>query len=87
MFPDHFDWNEVGQETLLGQRAYGVVNVAHYRERHVVLKIPREITGNGKEFVKEVKLLNSVRGHQNVVSFQAVCVRPYAIMTEYVVFF
>ena len=87
-FPDldHFDWSEVGQQTLLGQGAYGVVNVARYRERDVVLKIPREITGNEKEFAKEVKLLNSVRGHQNVVSFQAVCVRPYAIMTEYVAF-
>lgn len=88
MFPDldHFDWSEVGQQTLLGQGAYGVVNVARYRERDVALKIPHEITGNEKEFAKEVKLLNSVRGHQNVVSFLAVCVRPYAIMTEYVAF-
>lgn len=51
-----------------------------------MLKIPREITGIGKEFTKEVKLLNSVRGHQNVISFKAVCIRPYPIITEYVVF-
>ena len=87
LFPDldHFDWSEVGQQTLLRQGAYGVVNVARYRERDVVFKIPREIIGNEKEFAKEVKLLNNVRGHQNVVSFQAVSVRPYA-MTEYVAF-
>ena len=49
-----------------------------------MLKIPHEIISIGKEFTKEVKLLNSVRGHQNVISFKAVCVRPYAIVTEYV---
>ena len=54
--------------------------------RDVVLKIPHEITGIGKEFTKEVKLLNSVRGHQNVISFKAVCICPYAIITEYVLF-
>lgn len=54
--------------------------------RDVVLKIPHEITDIGKEFTKEVKLVNSVRGYQNVISFKAVCIRPYAIITEYVVF-
>ena len=54
--------------------------------RDVVLKIPHEITGIEQEFTKEVKLLNSVRGHQNVVSCQAVSFRPYAIMMEYVMF-
>ena len=51
-----------------------------------MLKVHHEITGIEPEFTKEVKLLSSVRGHQNVVSFQAVSVRPYAIITEYVVF-
>ena len=63
LFPnlDTFDWSEVGQQTLLGQGAYGVVNVARYRERDVMLKIPHEITGIEKEFAKEIKLLNNVR--------------------------
>lgn len=82
----HFDWSEVDQQTLLGQGAYRVVNVIHYREEMLCWKFPVKITGIGKEFTKEVKLLNSVRGHQNVISFKALCICPYAIITEYVVF-
>ena len=56
------------------------------QSRDVVIKIPRDITGYEKEFAKEAKLLNSVKGHPNIVSFEAVSVSPFAIMTEYMKF-
>mgnify|MGYP002259956927 CR=1 FL=1 len=58
------------------------------QSRDVVIKIPRDITGYEKEFAKEAKLLNSVKGHPNIVSFEKsfVSVSPFAIMTEYLKF-
>ena len=38
------------------------------------------------KFAKEAKLLNSVKGHPNIVSFEAVSVSPFAIITEYLKF-
>ena len=37
------------------------------QSRDVVIKIPGDITGYEKEFAKEAKLLNNVKGHPNIV--------------------
>ena len=75
----------------IGVGSYGLVKFGRYstdgkQSRDVVVKIPRDITGYEKEFAKEAKLLNSVKGHPNIVSFEAVSVSPFAIMTEYLKF-
>ena len=57
-----------------------------FKTRDVVFKLPRDINGNEKEFAEEAKLLNGLKGHSNIVSFEAVSVSPFALMTEYVQF-
>ena len=75
----------------IGQGSYGLVQFAPYKPhgrdiREVVVKLPHNIGGQEKEFAKEVRLLNSVKGHPNIVAFEAVSLSPYALMTEYVSF-
>ena len=83
--------DEVTDQIDVGVGSYGLVKFGRYstdrkQSRDVVIKIPRDITGYQKEFAKEAKLLNSVKGHLNIVSFEAVSVSPFAIMTEYLKF-
>ena len=83
--------DEVTDQKDIGVGSYGLVKFGRYptdeqQSRDVVVKIPRDITGYEKEFAKEAKLLNSVKGHPNIVSFKAVSVSPFAIMTEYLKF-
>ena len=83
--------DEVTDQKDIGVGSYGLVKFGRYptdgqQSRDVVVKIPRDITGYEKEFAKEAKLLNSVKGHPNIVSFEAVSVSPFAIMTEYLKF-
>ena len=68
----------------IGVGSYGLVTFGRYstdgkQSRDVVIKIPRDITGYEKELAKEGKLFNSVNGHPNIVSFEAVSVSPFAI--------
>ena len=86
----HFEWKDIADQTQIGQGRYGLVKLARYKPRgrdirEVVLKLPH-IAGHEKEFAKEVRLLNSVKGHPNIFAFKAVSVSPYALMTEYVSF-
>ena len=53
----------------IGAGTYGLVKFDRYSTdgkqcRDVVIKIPSDITGYEKEFAKEAKLLNSVKGHR-----------------------
>ena len=75
--------NQVTNQIDIGV-GYGLVTFGRYstngkQSRDVVIKIPCDITGYEKEFAKEAKLLNSVKGHPNIVSFEAVSVSPFAI--------
>ena len=76
--------DEVTDQIDIGVGSYGLVTFGRYstdgkQSRDVVIKIPRDITGYEKEFAKEAKLFNSVNGHPNIVSFEAVSVSPFAI--------
>ena len=56
----------------IGVGSYGLVKFGRYstdgkQSRDVVIKIPGDITGYEKEFAKEAKLLNNVKGHPNIV--------------------
>eukprot|EP00794_Sanderia_malayensis_P004990 gene4990-5648_t len=81
-----FNWNEVNLISTIGTGSFGFVMLAKYKENHVVLKQPLCGEENKKEFIKEVKLLNSLKGHDNIAEFKAVCWSPFAIMQEYVNF-
>ena len=73
-----FQWNDVTDLVQIGQGSYGVVKFGRYKPsggqtsktRDVVFKLPRDINGNEKEFAKEAKLLNGLKGHSNIVSFE-----------------
>lgn len=88
-----FQLDDVTDQKQIDIGSYGLVKYGRYKpcgqplSHDVVLKLPRDVTGNyEKEFAKEAKLLNSVKGHPNIVSFEAVSVNPFALMTEYVKF-
>ena len=87
-----FKWEEFKELKEVGQGSYGVVKLGRYAPRdapsheEVVVKVPRNIRGNEREFVKEAKLLSSVNGHPNIVLFKAISTRPFGLMTEYVKF-
>ena len=75
----------------IGYGSYGVAKVGHYNQQvgqseQVVVKVPRDIRGNEREFAKESSHLNSVNGHPNIVSFIAISISPFVLMNEYVKF-
>ena len=75
----------------IGYDSYGVVKVGHYNQQdgqsqQVMVKVPRDIRGNKREFAKEARHLNSINGHPNIVSFIAISVSPFWLMIEYVKF-
>ena len=86
-----FKWDDFKETRDLGQGSYGYVNLGRFKsaqsreEQEVVVKVSRDVRGNEREFFKEAKLLHCVNGHQNVVSFKAISIRPFALMTEYVI--
>ena len=66
----------------IGYDSYGVVKVGHYNQQdgqsqQVVVKVPRDIRGNKREFAKEARHLNCINGHPNIVSFIAISVSPF----------
>ena len=64
----------------------GFVYKANYRNKTVVIKkITSESSSDENLFLKEAKLINSLR-HANVVGFMGLCTLPCAIMLEYVAF-
>ena len=87
-----FKWEEFKELKEVGQGSYGVVKLGRYAPRdapsheEVIVKVPRNIRGNEREFVKEAKLLSSVNGHPNIALFKAISTRPFGLMTEYVKF-
>ncbi len=87
-----FSWKDLSEFKVIGHGSFGLVEYAIYKPkegetRNVVLKQPLHLSEYEKEFAKEAKLLNSVRGHRNIVEFLGVCVRPnIALMQEYLEF-
>ncbi len=81
-----FIWEEVVVKEQIGTGSFGSVVLARYRQDDIMLKQPFSVEGFEREFLKEVRLLNSVKGYPNVVKFRAVCYSPFAIMQEFVSF-
>ena len=86
-----FSWDEVEIKDGIGHGNFGSVLRAGYsrnkdgKREIVAIKKLHEVA-EAKEFLKEVRLLNSVNGHENIVGFIAACSNPLAIMQEYISF-
>ena len=83
-----FNWQDVEVKYQIGSGAFGSVMCAAVKggKEKVVIKQQHDAVGHEKEFMKEVKLLNSIKGHENIVEFKGVCISPFAIVQEYVRF-
>ena len=86
------DYTKLKIQRTLGSGAFGIVYVAEYLDRRmqgpVVMKKIYEPVDEGarKLFMKEAKLLNGLHDHDNIVKMYGICVRPLAIIMEYVCF-
>ena len=81
-----FKFDDLKSKDVIGRGAFGLVFKATYNgETVVVKKILGESLGEEDCFLKEAKLINSVK-HENIVLFKGFCSSPYAIMMEYLCF-
>lgn len=78
-----FKWEDLGCKEEIGRGGFGAVYLTRLAEEQVVVLCSDE--DSKKEFLKEAKVMISLQ-HENVVQFKAICVRPSAIMLEFVNF-
>ena len=86
--PDKFDWDLFQKEKKLGSGSFGAVYLGTYNNENRV--VTKKIKGDSMEsrsrFLKEANLLNSTKGHKNIVQFLGFCDEPCSIMMEYLCF-
>jgi serine/threonine protein kinase len=81
-----FEFHDLDEKEVIGRGSYGIVYKARDLSEEVVIKkILGESTDEEESFIKEAKLIKSLK-HQNIVSFKGFCASPLAIMLEYVYF-
>ena len=81
-----FQYKDIENERPIAKGGFGFVSKANYQNKTVVIKkITSESSEDKKLFLKEAKLIDSLR-HANVVGFIAFCTLPYTLMLEYVAF-
>lgn len=78
---------EITIQEELGSGSFGRVSRVAYNQngkgnRDVVVKKAHDSAGFEGEFLKEVRLMNAMKGHRNIVEFHAVCPDKFAIMQE-----
>ena len=66
-----FNFNDLVIKDKIGSGSFGHVIGAEWKGTMCVVKQPHEVIGNAREFHKEVKLLHSVKGHENIVELTA----------------
>ena len=83
-----FKWLDFSSKEELGMGSFGSVYRGQCSNRdNVVVKVLRGQNRESKRlFLKEARLLHSLNGHKNIVSFFSFCEEPYAIMLEYLCF-
>ena len=84
-----FEWKNIVKEKKIGSSSFGSVYLAQYGNpaQKVVLKKLKSLSLDAKaRFKKEAKILNSVKGHPNIVTFMAFCSDPHCIMMQYLSF-
>ncbi len=84
------NWTNIIDQRTIGHGTFGSVARARYvterEKRDVVIKSPIDITGFKREFVKEARLLYSLRGNENIVELIGISLNPVSLMQEYVAF-
>ena len=84
-----FEWKVIVKERKIGSGSFRSVYLAKYGNpsRKVVLKKLKSLALDSKaRFQKEAKILNSVKGHPNIVMFIGFCYEPHCIMMQYLSF-
>ena len=81
-----FKWEDVAEKEEIGRGSFGAVYRTKFNNVPVVVKKLHERDEESmKEFIKEVKLLESLQ-HENIVKLKAICTNPNAMMLEFVNF-
>ena len=82
-----FKWGEVKIEAELGCGTFGSVYLVKYdrenRGNVIVKKMKGEWAEAKRRFEKEAGILNTDKGHRNILEFLRFCKEPYAIMMEH----
>ena len=83
-----FEWARVAKEKKLGSGTFGSVYLAKYGSSSqspnvVVKKLKSPSIDCQTRFLKEAKILNSAKGHRNVIEFLGFCDQPHSIMMKY----
>ena len=72
-----FQYKDIENERPIAKGGFGFVSKANYQNKTVVIKkITSESSEDEKLFLKEAKLIDSLR-HANVVGFIAFCALPF----------
>ena len=81
-----FEWKLFEKEKKIGRSTFGSVYLGKYEgkgDKVVTKKINGESIDSQARFVKEAALLNSAKGHRNIIQLLGFSSEPYAIMMEY----
>lgn len=81
-----FDWGSILKQKNLGSGSFGSVHLARHgssSQNVVVKKLKSTSIDSQMRFVKEAKILNSVKGHRNISNFLGFCSEPHSIMMQY----
>ena len=82
-----FPWDDISDEEEIGRGSFGCVfTVKQCDGEPVVLKkLPRQHDCETRLFVKEARILHSLR-YKHIVEMKAICENPISMMLEYLYF-
>jgi len=82
-----FSYKDIKKEEELGRGNFGTVFKAVFRKETVVVKelVSRRDSYDGKKFLKEAKMCNSLR-HENIIGFKGISYELVSLMLEYALF-
>ena len=81
-----FDWGNIVKQKKLGSGSFGSVQLARHGsslQNVVIKKLKSTSIDSQMRFLKEAKILNSVKGHRTISNFLGFCSEPHSIMMQY----